>query len=430
MTESHGTGPLGFTIARGSRYNGLMKIAFVGPFALQPKRTMAVRALPLAKALVARGHEVQMWLPPWDNPQDAGREWQDGGVQIHNVALPPHLPLAHHALLTQRLVRGALRGRPDAVHCFKPKAYAGLSAWTLWQLKRLGVAHTRLVVDTDDWEGPGGWNELQHYSGTEQRFFAWQERWGLRHNDALTVASRTLQSIAWSLGVPPAQVHYLPNGASATVTPSVDEIDALRERYGLHDAQVALLYTRFFEYGVERGWAIMRGVLEQLPDVRWLVVGKGLFGEEEQLLELARSQGRETDVCYAGWVPPEALPAHFALADVAIYPFDDTLVNRCKCAVKLIDLLAAGLAVVADGVGQNGEYIEHGVSGLLVRPGATAAFVAAVVHLLRDTELARQLGRGARERIRENYLWERLATIAEQAYVQPAAQTQKSQRQR
>jgi glycosyltransferase involved in cell wall biosynthesis len=405
-----------------------MKIAFVGPFALQPKRTMAVRALPLAKALVARGHEVQMWLPPWDNPQDAGGECQDGGVQIHNVALPPRLPLTYHALLTQRLVRGALRGRPDVVHCFKPKAYAGLTAWTLWQLKRLGMARTRVVVDADDWEGPGGWNELQHYSAAEKRFFAWQERWGLRHNDALTVASRALESIAWSLGVPPAQVHYLPNGASATLAPSAAETDALRERYGLGNAPVALLYTRFFEYGVERGWAIMRGVLEQLPDVRWLVVGKGLFGEEKQLMELARSQGRATDVTYAGWVPPEALPAHFGLADVAIYPFDDTLVNRCKCAVKLIDLLAAGVAVVADSAGQNSEYIEHGVSGLLVTPGDTPAFVAAVVRLLRDADLARQLGRGAHKRIREHYLWERLASTAEQAYGQPATQTQKSQR--
>lgn len=393
-----------------------MRIAFVGPFALQPKRTMAVRALPLAKALVARGHEVHVWLPPWDAPQDAGKEWQDGGVHVHNVALPARLPLAWHAVLTQRLVRGALGGQPDAVHCFKPKAYAGLSAWTLWQLKQLGAVRARLVVDADDWEGAGGWNELQRYTAAEKRFFAWQERWGLRHNDALTIASRALQSIAWSLGVPPAQVHYLPNGALPPSTADSAEVTRLREGYGLGEGPVALLYTRFFEYGVERGWAIMRGVLEQWPDLRWLVVGKGFFGEEEQLMELARSQGLAAQVTYAGWVPPEALAAHFALANAAIYPFDDTLVNRCKCAVKLIDLLGAGVAVVADGVGQNAEYIEHGVSGLLVTPGDTSAFVAAVVRLLRDVDLARQLGRGARERIREHYPWERLATIAEQAY--------------
>jgi glycosyltransferase involved in cell wall biosynthesis len=196
----------------------------------------------------------------------------------------------------------------------------------------------------------------------------------------------------------------------------------LRERYGLGDAPVALLYTRFFEYAVERGWAILRGVLEHQPYVRWLVVGKGLFGEEQQLMELARGEGLETRITYAGWVLPEELPAHFALADVAIYPFDDTLVNRCKCAVKLIDLLSAGVPVVADRVGQNSEYIEHGVSGLLESPGDTPAFVAAVMRVLRDANLAKQLGRGASERIQEHYRWERLATIAEKAYGHPATQ--------
>jgi len=406
-----------------------MKIAFVGPFALQPKRTMAVRALPLARALVARGHEVQMWLPPWDHPQDAGKAWQDDGVQVHNVALPPRLPLADHALLTQRLLGGALRGQPDVVHCFKPKAYAGLCAWTLWQLKRLGAVSVRLVVDADDWEGPGGWNEIQDYTAAQKRFFAWQERWGLRHNDALTVASRTLESIAWSLGVPPDKVHYLPNGASPGVRPPEAQVERLREEYGLGDGPVALLYTRFFEYDVARGWAIMRGVLEQLPDVRWLVVGKGFFGEEERLLDLARREGLDGQLAYAGWVAPETLPAHFALADMAIYPFDDTLVNRCKCAVKLIDLLGAGVPVVADGVGQNSKYVEHEVSGLLVPPGATEAFVSAVLRLLGDPELARRLGRGASERIAEHYPWARLARVAEEAYGQATATSRKGRRQ-
>jgi len=34
--------------------------------------------------------------------------------------------------------------------------------------------------------------------------------------------------------------------------------------------------------------------------------------------------------------------------------------------VKLIDLLSAGVPVVADAVGQNSEYIRHNETGLLV----------------------------------------------------------------
>ena len=59
-----------------------MKIVFIGPFGLQPKGTMSVRALPLAKALVNRGHKVTVLIPPWDDPDRAGQTWEDNGVQI------------------------------------------------------------------------------------------------------------------------------------------------------------------------------------------------------------------------------------------------------------------------------------------------------------------------------------------------------------
>jgi len=394
-----------------------MRIAFVGPFAMQPKRTMAVRALPLAKALAARGHEVLVLLPPWDHPQDAGKEWVEGGVRVHNVLLPARLPLLQHFLLTWRLLCMALSYQSDVIHCFKPKSYAGLTAWAAWQLKRLGWIRTRLIVDADDWEGAGGWNELERYTWPQKRFFVWQERWGLTHCDAVTVASRALETIVWSLGVPPAKVHYLPNGWWAEENaPPAHEVADLRRQYKVGNAPVALLYTRFFEFSIQRALAIMQGVLAQIPDACWLVVGKGFYGEEEQLLAMAREHGMAQHVVYAGWVPPQQLPAYFALARAAIYPFDDTLINRCKCAAKLIDLLAAGAPVVADKVGQNSEYIEHGVSGLLVTPGKTEDFVTAVVSLLRDAELAARLGMAAQARIQREFAWQKLAARAEGAY--------------
>lgn len=378
---------------------------------------MAARALPLAKALAARGHKVLVVLPPWDHPDDAGREWLDGGVRVCNVRLPLQFPGAYHVLLALRLLREALRFEPDVIHCFKPKSFAGLTAWALWHLRQAGRHRARLVVDSDDWEGPGGWNELGRYSWLQKRVFAWQEKWGMTHCDSLTVASRALETIAWSLGVPRERVCYLPNGGSTdSLRPSTFETDGLREAYQLDRDPVVLLYTRFFEYSTERVVAIMRGVLAEEPRARWLVAGKGFFGEEQQLLGLVSQLGIASRVTYAGWVPPEQLPAHFALAQVAIYPFDDTLVNRCKCAVKLIDLMVAGVPVVADAVGQNREYIEHGVSGLLVGPGDTKAFVREVVRLLRQPVVAKRLGDAAQERILGQFGWQELANRAESAY--------------
>jgi glycosyltransferase involved in cell wall biosynthesis len=179
---------------------------------------------------------------------------------------------------------------------------------------------------------------------------------------------------------------------------------------------VVLLYTRFVEFPVARVVDIFRRVLAQVPEARLLVVGQGLRGEERQLAALVAESGLADRVTFAGWVPPGELPAHFAAADVAIFPCDDTLVNRAKCSVKLTELLAAGVPVVADRVGQNAEYIEHLVSGLLVPPGDSAAFASAVVTLLGDATLRHRLGEAARRHMQEQFTWDRLARVAEQAY--------------
>ncbi|MFO7742271.1 MAG: glycosyltransferase family 4 protein [Anaerolineae bacterium] len=416
-----------------------MNVVMVGPFGMRPRTTMRVRALPMAKALVGRGHSVTMILPPWQNPEDAGRRWEEGGVIVENISLPPHTPGLFHAATALRLTRGALSLRPDVVHLFKPKAYSGLTHWLLARVPR--ARRPWLVVDTDDWEGPGGWNELGDYTWPERRFFAWQERWGLTHADSVTAASRMLESLAWAMGVSRDRVFYVPNGVGEDQACSrVRCVGNESEGAGREGSSACiLLYTRFFEFPVSRVIDVLRRVQERVPDARLLVVGEGLFGEEEELFRLAAQSGLTVaspsshdgqtrpcadasqsttlpDITYAGWVPARELPSTLAEATVAIYPFDDTLVNRAKCAVKLRDLLVAGLPVVAESVGQNREYIRDGETGLLIDPGNVAAFADAVVQVLKNPALGERLGQAASRDVRERFAWEKLVEDVEQAY--------------
>lgn len=387
-----------------------LNVVFIGPFGLRPRGTIAVRALPLARALVARGHRVTVLLPPWQNPEDAGRTWEEDGVRVENIPLPSRVPGLFHLLVAGRLVRRALALRPDVVHFFKPKAYSGLAHRLMASFPHPN--RPRWVVDTDDWEGPGGWNDVRDpltgkplYSSAQRRFFAWQERWGLTHADAVTVASRTLESLVWALGVPPERVFYLPNGLSQDFPP-------IRPA----DRPVILLYTRFFEFPLERVLSLLGRVREGCPSASLLVVGKGLFGEEEELLREACRRGLGDAVEYAGWVPPERLTEAFARAALAIYPFDDTLINRAKCPVKLLDLLAAGVPVVAEAVGEIQELIRHGETGWLIPPGDEEGFARAVLALLGDPERRSRLGAAAAREVRQTRSWERLAEVAERAY--------------
>lgn len=392
-----------------------MHIVMVGPFGLRRKGTMRARALPLARALVARGHRVTVLLPPWDSPQDAERTWEDAGVRVEHIRLPRQLSTAGHLAITRRLVQRVFELRPDVVHAFKPKAYSGLVATVLWGLRRVGRARPRLVVDTDDWEGPGGWNEIEPYTWSQRRFFAWQERWGLTHCDAVTVASRALQTLVWGLGVAPEAVHYVPNGADAGQIRSEAAARVTVPSVRRSEPTV-LLYTRFVEFRVARLVAIWQRVCQAVPEARLIVVGRGLRGEERAFLQQITARGLRQTVRYLGWPGTAVVPGLLAATDVAILPFDDTLVNRTKCSMRLVELMAAGVPVVADRVGQNAEYIEDGRSGRLVPAGDVRAFATAVIELLRDEGGRRAMGTAAAARIAAHFTWQRLVLRVEQAY--------------
>ena len=70
-----------------------MRIVFLAPFGIRPKGTVQARMLPLAKALQARGHELEIVAPPYTNPADAGLVEQVEGVTVRNVALGPAIGL-------------------------------------------------------------------------------------------------------------------------------------------------------------------------------------------------------------------------------------------------------------------------------------------------------------------------------------------------
>jgi glycosyltransferase involved in cell wall biosynthesis len=177
-----------------------------------------------------------------------------------------------------------------------------------------------------------------------------------------------------------------------------------------------LLYTRFWEFDLRDLVAALVPIVAGCPAARLVVVGRGERGEERELLRLAERAGIAGSIDYRGWVEPHAIPALLASAGLALVPMDDTLINRARGLAKLLELMAAGLPIVAAQVGQTAEYIEDGRSGLLVAPGDPAALARGALALLADPALRARLGQGARARVAQHYTWDRLAPAAEQAY--------------
>ncbi len=383
----------------------------VAPFGIRPKGTLSARMLPLARELGVLGHQVAIVAPAYLNPEDAATTVTIDGVVVEHVPLP-HLPgplgVAEEAIV---LVQAAVRRQPDLLHVFKPKGYSGLAAL----LAMLVSPRVPLVQDTDDWEGWGGWNDLLPYSQVQKTFFAWQERTLPRWATATTVASRTLQTQVSGFGVAPDQVWYVPNGVSAQ-PPTLPVRAAARRALHLNDDPVVLLYTRFWEYDLRDIVAVLLALKHRRPDARLLVLGAGERSEERTLTSLAQRAGVAPWLDMRGWADAQLIQNAFAAADVALAPFSDTLMNRAKGMAKLLELLHAGVPVVASRVGQAQEYIVDGVTGVLVPPDNGGALAQAVLALLDDPARARAIGHAGQRFVISHVAWPHLAHTLEHIY--------------
>jgi glycosyltransferase involved in cell wall biosynthesis len=384
--------------ARHGRAVVTLVVTMLAPFGIRPKGTLVARMLPLAQALVRQGALVRIVAPPVLEPRDAGRVELLDGVEVRHTALPRWPGVAAHLQAALLMRRAALTHQPDVIHLFKPKGYGGLAV-------RAGLGNAALVVDSDDWEGRGGWNDLAGYPPLARRVFAWQEQDLPRRAGAVTVASRTLQTQMWGFGIAPERVFYVPNGVAAP------RGAAARGGGGRRVAW----YTRFWECPPESMVAIWARVHAARRDTTLVVIGRGEHGEEHRFLEAARQAGIADSIDYLGWLEPAAIPAVLATIDLALVPVSDTLVMRARASAKLLELVAAGIPLVASRVGEAAEYLRDSRGGVLVPPDDAAAFADATLLLLSDPAQRRMLLERAAG-ISAEYSWDALAPAVIRAW--------------
>jgi len=143
----------------------------------------------------------------------------------------------------------------------------------------------------------------------------------------------------------------------------------LRRQWNAEGAPVLLMVGRVApEKNVELGLRAFERARRARPGLRMVVVGDGPA--------TARLRLAHPEVHFAGVQRGAALAAHYASADLFLFPsLTDTFGN------VVLEALASGLPVVSFDVAAAAEHVEDGASGRLVAAGDEAAFIAAVTSL-------------------------------------------------
>jgi glycogen(starch) synthase len=340
----------------------------------------------LALTLREAGDEVEVWTSHLDH-RDAAHSVEEDGIVVRRFPMP--LPSARPQSWTPVLTGGrrtlvdlrqaAESFRPDVLHvqCFGPNGvYA--TALSRWQGIPLVVSlQGETVMDDAD---------IFAKSHTMRRAL----RAGLHQASAVTACSRFTLNDALRFGLPEGAGQVVFNGVAPGQAPSPPRGSG-RPRYVLAIGRV--VQKKGFDLLV-RGFA---RIAERHPEVELWIGGSGPALAE--LTALVDATGLDGRVRFLGRQDREEVAALMAGADCVVMP------SRLEpFGIVVLEGWRAGAPVVCTSRGGPPEFVENGVTGLLVDPFDSHAVATALDRLLGDALLRESIGAAGASQV-ENFGW-------------------------
>jgi len=153
-----------------------------------------------------------------------------------------------------------------------------------------------------------------------------------------------------------------------------------------------------------------RKILDQEPNVSFLIVGHGSDQNYRGLLrKLVSDLGLGDKVRMVSY--PGPIGDVWAAIDIHVHAslFDSQ-------PIAVVEGMSLGKPAVVTSVGGVPEMVEHGRTGLIVPPADPASMAAAVLDILKDPVLMKNLGQAARQRYEKNHRPELMAHQLEQVF--------------
>lgn len=135
-------------------------------------------------------------------------------------------------------------------------------------------------------------------------------------------------------------------------------------------------------------------ILQACPNAQFVIAGTG--PEEPRLRQLVRDLKMTEHVTFVSGMAD--LSVAIEAMDIFVLPS-----LRQGLGTIMLEAMARSRPVIATQSGGVYQIVREGVTGLLVPPSDTPALAQRIIELLRNPELARQLGQAAREQVRNEF---------------------------
>jgi L-malate glycosyltransferase len=233
-------------------------------------------------------------------------------------------------------------------------------------------------------------------------------RWKHRQVDCFIAASEAIRRMLVGDGVPADRTVTVHEGVDVDhvlAAPAVNVHEAfwLPHRAPVVGNVAALVPHKGHRHLIEAAHLVVR----EVPDARFIILGEGEL--REQLERQVREHQLEKHVLLPGF-----------RTDVlgCLKSFDLFVMSSVTegLGTSLLDAMACSKAIVATQAGGMPEVVDEGRTGFLVAPRDHHAMARAIIRLLTEEPLRRQMGEAGFARVRERFTFERMVVETAAVY--------------
>ncbi len=368
-----------------------MKIALVSPYDFAHPGGVVLHISCLEHYFTRMGHEVKVIAP-------ASRAVPDFGDRFIPIGRPRPIPSSGSiARVTISIwlapkIRAVLeREKFDIIHFHEPlMPMLCTSILRLSKTANVGTFHASY--------GKPGYNFARPIGRWILR------RWFRKLDGKIAVSKPAMEFASANF---PGYYNIIPNGVDVGhFSPDVAPIEEFK------DGKLNILFVSRLEKrkGLNYLLEAFKQVKEEIPDSRLIIVGPGTRLRRKYERYVARSGLK--DVVFVGLVSYDELPRYYQTADVFCAP----AIGSESFGIILLEAMAMSKPIVASNIEGYASVISHGVDGLLVPPADKNKLAQALISLLNDEALRKEMGAKGRIKALE-HSWERISQRVFDYYV-------------
>jgi starch synthase len=230
----------------------------------------------------------------------------------------------------------------------------------------------------------------------------------VRYSDKIIVHGRNHKDYLVTRKVPEPKIEVIPHGSFAFFVP----VNKAATRQGN-----ILLFGKIAPYkGIDYLIRAVKRVTEKFPQVTVTIAGAGNFARYESLIK-----GDSHFIVDNRFIPDDEVAQLFQKAAIVVLPYAD------GSQTSIISIAGAfKKPVIATGVGNFPEMVEHGKTGFIVPARNADALAEAITKLLKDDKLRYEMGMNAYRMVREKFSWDDIALKTVNTYEQAIKSRQNS----